>query len=48
MPWYLIYRLNLYENKTAFQDLFERNFDQIEIIVSGDQYAPNRKGGATE
>ena len=40
MPWYLIYRLNLYENKTAFQDLFERNFDQIKESLT-DILIPN-------
>ena len=29
MPWYVIYRLNLYEDKFLFQDLFEKNFDLI-------------------
>ena len=29
MPWYVIYRLNLYENKITFQDNFENNYQLI-------------------
>ncbi len=30
LPWYVIYRLNLYEDKASFQDIFEKNFKLID------------------
>ena len=40
MPWYVIYRLNLYEDKTLFQDIFEKNFELINNNVN-DILIPN-------
>ena len=40
MPWYVIYRLNLYEDKDLFQDIFEKNFDKINKNIS-DILLPN-------
>ena len=41
-------KTSFFSSKDELDGFLERNFDQIEVIVSGDQYAPNRKGGATE
>ena len=40
MPWYVIYRLNLYEDKALFQDIFEKNFNKINKNIS-DILLPN-------
>ena len=34
MPWYVIFRLNLYEDKNLFQDIFEKNFNKINKNIS--------------
>ena len=40
MPWYVIYRLNLYEDKALFQDIFEKKFNLIDKNIS-DILIPN-------
>ena len=32
-PWYVIYRLNLYENKLNFQNIFEKNFHILDKFI---------------
>jgi FAD/FMN-containing dehydrogenase len=32
-PWYVIYRLNLYENKLIFQNTFEKNFHILDKLI---------------
>ena len=32
-PWYVIYRLNLYENKHNFQNIFEKNFHVLDKFI---------------
>ena len=34
MPWYVIYRLNLYEDQTTFQNNFEKNYHLISNNIS--------------
>jgi FAD/FMN-containing dehydrogenase len=40
MPWYVIYRLNLFEDKTTFQNNFERNYHLISNNIT-DILIPN-------
>ncbi len=40
LPWYVIYRLNLYEDKNLFQDVFEKNYVKISDYIS-DILIPN-------
>ena len=40
MPWYIIYRLNLYEDKALFQNIFEKKFNLIDKNIS-DILIPN-------
>jgi len=32
-PWYVMYRLNLYENKLNFQNTFENNYHVLDIFI---------------